>query len=147
MTLIVFSPSTKAKSADVNSNFAGLADGSLMTSPTIDDATLTDLNQVSGVYDNGNSGSTKAINWANGIRQKVTINDDVTLSFSGATAGMILILIVVMDGTGGHTITLPSVKWPQGLEQSFDNTANKKNILQVYYDGVDYLAQISPGFS
>lgn len=147
MPLIVFSPSTKAKSADINTNLAGLADGSFMTAPTIDEATLTDLKQVQVLYDNGNSGASKTITWTNGLRQKLTITATTTLSFSGAVAGMILILEVIIDSTGGYTITLPTVKWPQQITQSFDNVANRKNILQILYDGTDYLAQIAPGYA
>lgn len=147
MPLIIFAPSTKIRSADINTNFQGLADGSFMDEPTFEDTTLVNLKQVRGIYDNGNSGASKVITWTNGLRQKVTITADCTISFSGAIAGMILILEVIMNSPGEHDITLPTVKWPQGIVQIFDTAANKKNIIQILYDGTDYLAQIAPGYA
>lgn len=147
MPLISFSPSTTIKSADVNANFTGLANGSLMSSPSIASCNLITSFTASGLYDNGNSGSAITINWANGDRQKVTISAACTISYSNAIAGQILNLEVIENGTGGFAITLPTSKWPNGAAGVFTTTANAKNILAVEYDGTDYLTQLAPGFA
>lgn len=147
MPLITFTPNTVIKSGDVTADLVGLANGTLMNSPIFDKAGITNLQQVSGLKDNGNSGAAATINWANGDRQKITITANTTLSYSNQLAGQILTLEVIMDGTGGWTITLPTSKWQNGAAGVFTTTALAKNILVVEYDGADNLTQLSPGFS
>lgn len=66
-------------------------------------------NQVgTPIYDAGNSGTTKAINWNNGDQQKVTLTGNVTFSFSNVVAGRTYLLYLVQDGTGGRTCTFPT---------------------------------------
>lgn len=146
-SIITFSPNTTIKSADVNTNFTNLANGSAMQTPTFDSASLTNLKQVSGLYDNGNSGASITINWANGDRQKLTVSASTTLSYSGAVAGQVMTLIVVENGTGNFTVTLPTSKWPSGSAGSFTTTANAINTLTVMFDGTNYLTQLAPGYA
>lgn len=138
MALTVFSPSTKIKSADVNANFSGLADGSLMNNPTIANATLSTKFAASGLYDNGNSGSTPTITGTNGDRQKITISAAATFSWSGFVAGQIVTIIMTENGTGNFSITLPSGKWSYGAAGTFAITAGAINILSIMYDGTNY---------
>lgn len=145
--LITFSPSTTIKSADVNSNFTNLANGSAFSTPTIDSLSITTLKQVSGEYNNGNSGAAITVNFANGDRQLVTISANTTLSWSNAIQGQCLILRLVENGTGNFTITLPSGKWPNGSAGTFTTTPNAINLLAVYFDGANYLYQLQPGFA
>lgn len=60
------------------------------------------------IYDAGNSGTTKAIDWNNGDQQKVTLTGNVTFSFSNTVAGRSYLLYLVQDGTGGRTATFPT---------------------------------------
>lgn len=147
MPLQSFTPNTVIQSSKVNSNFSGLADGSLITNATIDALKLTNIKAVSGLYDNGNSGTSKTIDWSNGDRQKLTISGNVTISYSNAIAGQILTLELVENATGNFTITLPTSKWPNGAAGVFTTTANAKNLLVVFYDGTDYLTQLASGFA
>lgn len=147
-TLISFSPNTKAKSADVNANFTGLANGSMMQTPTIASPTFTTQFTATGEYPNGNSGTSKAIDWSKGDRQSVTVNGDAcAFTFTGAVAGQTLTLRVVVDGTGHTAWTWPTLKWPYGAAGSPGITANAINLYAFYFDGSNYLAQLAPSFA
>ena len=118
-----------------------------MNSPTFDSMSVTNLKQASGLYNNGNSGAAATINFANGDRQKITITAATTLTYTNALAGQILTLILIEDGTGGYSITLPTTKWVGGLTGTFTTTANAINILTIVFDGTNYLTALSPNFS
>lgn len=100
-----------------------------------------------GIYDNGNSGTSKAINWANGDMQKVTMSGNCTFTYSNPRAGQRLTLLLVENGTGGYTITLPTSKYPNGTPPSYVTTANAINAIVVMYDGTNYLTQGATGFA
>lgn len=63
----------------------------------------------------GNTGSTETIDLASGAVHRIVLDDNCTLTFTGAAADVAysFTLIVVQDGGGGNTITWPaSVDWP-----------------------------------
>lgn len=60
------------------------------------------------IFDAGNSGTTKAINWNDGDQQKVVLTGNVTFSFTNTVAGRAYVLYLVQDGTGGRTCTFPT---------------------------------------
>jgi hypothetical protein len=148
-TIISFSPSTKIASADVNSNFSNLANGSAMQAPNFAGADLITTFTASGLYDNGSQKGTYNIDWTKCDRQKVTCDHtgNLTLTYSGAVAGQILVLIVIEDGTGASTVTLPASKWPSGSAMAFTTTASAINTISVLYDGTNYLTQGAPGYA
>mgnify|MGYP000894219966 CR=1 FL=1 len=100
-----------------------------------------------GEYDNGNSGTSKTINWANGDRQSITWTGDCTITFSNAAAGQTLTLRAVQDATGSRTPTWPTLKWPGGSAGTPGSAANDINLYIFYFDGTNYLAQLSADFS
>ena len=116
-----------------------------LTSPTINTPTIT-TPVVTGLFDNGNSGTSKTITWTNGDRQKVTLSGNCTFTFSGAVAGQVLTLLLIENGTGGFSITLPTIKWYPS-SPSFITTANAKNSITVLYDGTDYWGQWAAGYA
>lgn len=146
-SIISFSPGTTIKSADVNSNFTNLANGSAMVAPIIDTPTFTTRFAATGMYDNGNSGATITIDWSKGDRQKLTISAACTISYTGAVSGQVMTLLVVENGTGGFAVTLPTSKWPGGVAGSFTTTPNAINTLTVLYDGANYLSQLANGYA
>jgi len=83
-------------------------------------------------YDNGNSGAADTIDWTKGNKQKSTLTDDVTYTFTAPSGACNLILHIVQDGTGGRDATWPaSVTW-LGTEYCFillrrDNLLGTRN--------------------
>lgn len=60
------------------------------------------------IFDAGNSGTSKNIDWDNGDQQKVTLNGNVTFSFTNTLAGRAYMLFLVQDVTGGRSCTFPT---------------------------------------
>lgn len=103
--------------------------------------------QAVGEYDNGNSGTGIAIDWSKGDRQLVTMTGNCTFTFSNAVKGQTLTVRVVEDGTGGRTLTWPTLKWPGGTVGAATTTAGAINLYIFYFDGTNYLAQLAAGFA
>lgn len=97
-------------------------------------------------YDNGSVSSNTDIDWSNGTKQKITLEDDITISFSNMGVGHKQ-LKVVQDSSGGHSPTLPSGKWPGGSSGSFSSSGAAIDILNIYYDGSDYFYQLTKAWS
>jgi hypothetical protein len=98
-------------------------------------------------YDNGNSGSTKTIDWNNGNLQKITMSANCTFSFTdiSGTPCAGLLLKVVQNETGGYTITWPSgILWADGTPPTVPTGANERFIVQFHFDGTDYHGVYTP---
>ena len=84
------------------------------------------------IYDAGNSGTSKTIDWNNGDQQKVTLTGNVTFTFTNVVAGRNYVLYLVQDATGSRFPTFPAtVRTSSGLAFSgsaFQNGANRLNI-------------------
>jgi len=94
------------------------------------------------IYDNGNSGATKTIDWANGNVQKVTMTDNCNFSFSNPVAGSTYKLYLIQDagGTNTHTWTGGGlvIKWNKNTEPVWITTGDAVNIAIIDYDGTTY---------
>lgn len=91
------------------------------------------------LFDAGNSGSSLAIDWADGPVQQVTLTANATLTFVNAVAGRPYVLILVQDGTGGRTVALTG--WTFGDNVFTPNTdPTKTNVVTGLYTGTAYLA-------
>lgn len=98
-------------------------------------------------YDNGNSGTSKTIDWKLGNHQKVTMTGNCTFTFTAPTNPCMLSLRFINDGTSGRTITLPTIKWPGGTAPTWTKTANAIDILSLFYDGSAYYGQAGLAFA
>ena len=87
--------------------------------------------------DNGNSGTAKTIDLSAGMKQKITLTGNCTVTFSNPDIGHYL-LKVIQDATGSRTLTLPSGKWVGGSAYTPTSDANAVDILSIYYDGSTY---------
>ena len=81
------------------------------------------------------AGSTETIDLGDGNVHDVTLTDDCTFTFTGATAGVAcsFTLLLRQDGTGGWDATWPgSVVWPGGGAPTLDTTASSASVLTFF---------------
>lgn len=89
--------------------------------------------------DDGNSGAAKTINWTTARAHKLTLTASCTLTLTAPPAAGELILHLVQDGVGGHTLTWPaSVKWAGGTAPVLSVAAAAIDIVRLYWDGTSY---------
>ena len=118
---------------------AGLADGDIWVDTSVE-IVDTPIEGQTEEYDNSNSGTSKTIDWGDGRHQKITLNDDVTLTFTDPEFVGWYNLRIIQDGTGGHDITLPSgVITPTALPDFATMNADQEILLGVRFDGTNYL--------
>ena len=101
------------------------------------------------------TGST--INWnpTTGANAAITLTQNSTLSFSATPlVGSYGTVVLTQDGTGGRTITLPTIPSvtnkvlgsATNTTVSLSNAANAKDILNFYYDGTNCYWNIGQGY-
>jgi hypothetical protein len=112
-----------------------------LTSPTINTPSITTPKVVTA-HAIGTAGATETVNWANGDLQTMTLDENITITFSNAVAGQRLTLFMLQDGTGTNTITwADTITWQDGITWSdtyYSKTADKMNVVVIYYDGTNY---------
>jgi hypothetical protein len=125
--------------------------GSAVSDFSMDGNDLVDAKTVTfnTEYDNGNSGTSKTIDWNNGQKQKLTLTDDVTLTFTDFTSGVAnCVLRLVQDATGSRTVTFPiGVLWEGGTAPTLTTDANAVDIVSFYFDGSNYYGAVGLDFS
>lgn len=100
-------------------------------------------------YDNGNSGTSKTIQWI-GIQnsQKVTMTGNCTFTFTAPSGPCHLTLRMIQDGTGGRSVTWPAtVKWGTAGEPTWNTTASYENYAFFYWNGTNYIGSGVVGVS
>jgi hypothetical protein len=104
--------------------------------------------QATGLYDAGSSGSAVTINWLNGDRQKVTVDASTTVTFSNASDGQILTLLLKNAASGVYSVTLPTMKWTASTATTLGTTSGCINTITCMYDatGSQYLAQAGASY-
>ena len=101
-----------------------------------------------GVVDKGTQSSATTVDWNDGNHQKITISGDFILEMTDPThAAAMLTLRVSQDGTGGRTLSLPTMKWPRGNAPTLSTSANSVDIITIMWDGSDYYASIGQGYA
>jgi len=107
--------------------------GLSFTTPTL----ITPI--VKTAYNLGTLGATETINWANGDLQQGTMDENLTIDFSNAVAGQRLTLALLQDGSGTNTIAFtPTIVWQDATTPTWTTTADKMNIMVIYYTGSAY---------
>jgi hypothetical protein len=102
------------------------------------------------VVDHGTMGAAETFDATDGHDHEGTLDQNLTVTLSGATAGEAawMTLRLTQDGTGTNTIDLPaSVVNAADVESAFDTDANAINVITVFsYDGgTTWLAFLAGG--
>jgi hypothetical protein len=101
----------------------------------------------SPVNSKGNSGTgTVTFNWNDGNIQTVTLTGNCTFAFSNPQSGASYQIVITQDGTGGRTITWPTVHWQNKTTPLLSNSANTVDVITLLYDGAKYLGLIAKNF-
>ena len=95
--------------------------------------------KFSGIRDLSTVGTTEIVDWRNGDRQKMTLDENLTITFSNATEGQTLTLYMLQDGSGTNTITFAdTINWADATTPTWTTTAAKMNIAVITYIGSAY---------
>lgn len=119
------------------------AGGTLTGDVSAGDKNLTAVKVLgrSAEYDNGNSGASKTIDFANGAQQKVTLTANTTLTISTPPQVGYYQLRLIQDATGSRTVTwsgLSSSRWLGATSApAINSVANKETLVSIYYDGTN----------
>jgi hypothetical protein len=99
-------------------------------------------------YDNGNSGTTKTIDWNNGNKQLITMTGNCTFTFTAPPGACNLVLRFVQDGTGSRVATWPAtVRAPGGADEMLlSQIPASVDIVCLYWNGTTYYATINKDF-
>ena len=99
-------------------------------------------------YTIGNSGSSIAVNWANGASQFVTLTADATVSVTGGTAGNTYYLRIQQGGYGlKRVVGWPTnIVWNGGSVPTISTAAWTVDVIGCYYDGTNYYGYVSQGY-
>ena len=82
--------------------------------------------------------TTYDVSWSSGSVYWLSLNDNTTLTFSGAVEGQSLTLFVKQN-VGSKAITWPTISWPSATAPTLTLTAGKTDIISlVYLGGVYY---------
>ncbi len=111
-------------------------------------AEFSDLKINQSAYFDEEVSASSTIDWTQGNKQSITLTGDVTLTFTDPNGPCNLILKIVQDSTGGHSVTFPSnVKWEGGnVPDLSTDSGDTVRIVSLYFDGTNYYAQITDAY-
>ena len=96
--------------------------------------------------DNGNSSTSKEIDWSSAAAQRVTLTGNCTFTFSNPQVGGAYVLLVE-TGAGSFAATWPAnVKWAADAEPDVTSGASRLDIFNFYYDGTNYYGTVAQDF-
>lgn len=130
----------------VSARIAVLESKANISAPSSVSAGVPYVSSVSSEYDNGNSGSSKTIDWSNGVSQKLSLSANCVISFNNGIAGNVYFLRIAQTG-GTRTVTWPSeITWAAGSAPAAPNGAFSVAVLGFYYNGTNYVGYVKNDF-
>ena len=93
------------------------------------------------------SNGSATIDWRNGTNAIITLTENTTVSFTNPGQPCHLQIEVIQDTTGGHTLTLPTIKWAGGASPTLSTAANNISVISLYWDGTNYFGMSSDNFA
>jgi len=108
---------------------------------TLDHGEATTLNYGKEVVTTGDG--TCVLKWKRGPKQRVLLNNNVTLEFVDPEG--VSDLTLVLEYTDAYTPTFPSsVYWAGGVAPTWTSTGSAIDIVHFYFDGAIYHACACP---
>jgi hypothetical protein len=96
---------------------------------------------------NTGGGGTVNIDWTTGVKQRITMSANTTLTFTAPPGVANLLLRVAQSGGGGFTITWPTIKWSGGSPPTLTAAATGIDVISLYYNGSTYFGTFSLNFA
>lgn len=97
--------------------------------------------------DNGNSGAADTIDWGVGNKQKSTLTNNCTFTFTAPGGPCSLILELHQDATGSRTVTWPgTVVWPDSTAPTLSAGANAIDVIALFWNGTSYFGVANLNF-
>lgn len=90
------------------------------------------------------------MNWDDGNTQILNVGSasgNVTLTLSNPQAGALYRLIIIQGATARDIVWPAAVQWPQGQIAILSTGNGDKDIVELYYDGTNYLSDWQVDFS
>ena len=94
----------------------------------------------------GNSGTSVTFDWNGGNVQTVTLTGNATFTLSNPLSRASYQIIITQDGTGGRTITWPTIHWEGKTVPTLTGTANSVDVVTLTYDGAKYIGIMAKNF-
>lgn len=90
-------------------------------------------------------GANTTIDWNTGNTQLLLLTTNIgTLTLNNPIAGAFYTLEIKQDGTGSRTINWPAtIEFAAGDEPTLTTTANRTDIISLYYNGTNYAAIVA----
>jgi hypothetical protein len=92
-----------------------------------------------------NSTTTTTLDLSTGNLLELVLTGPTTLAFSNPQIGTYIIK-VKQDGTGGRTLTFPSMKWSDAAVPTITTAANAIDLITLIYDGTHYYGSCLQNF-
>jgi hypothetical protein len=135
--------------AYVEANISGFVANPMTATLNANSKDVDNAKAITFIAEVANSGSSpQDIDWGDGQKQKFTLSENTTLTFTAPDGPGNFLLKVVQGGTGSYTITWPgTVKWPDsGTIPTLSTAVGAIDIISFYYDGTNYYGQASTDF-
>lgn len=91
------------------------------------------------------SGSTIAIDWTKGIKQKISISSDKTISFTDPDHPANVSIVLYHNGNA-ITWAASNIKWPGGVQPTLSSEEGSIDMINFYFDGTNYLGSAITNF-
>ncbi len=87
-------------------------------------------------------GGTSTIDTSLSNQYKLTLTGNSTIAFGGTPVnGTNFTLVLIQDGTGGRTVTWPTIDWVDGAEPTLAVGADEFDLIKLRYDGTTWFGE------
>ncbi len=103
---------------------------------------------IETVYGFGTTSGTITPNWNNGSTQTMTLNNNLSLNAPiSMPTGASMRLVITQDVSGNRLLTPDGAYKFLGGASTLSTSGNAIDIVNVFYDGTNYLSEMQKGYS